>query len=247
MEKRWLIVIPALLILSSCGTKEDTTRKKSTQSTIQQSITKSNKETVERESTQKESSEKETINDEKDSIAKLEDTSDATIYEEAYKEFTMQNNPKGIKQRGGVPVSQRTLHLSGLTQDEYSVIMWGINDYYGNLLENGSLDEEKINELRHKAMENLQNGVYAKREILPYEEVTLENAKSYAQQMIDKTIDIPEVLLIDPEIDSDGNFKVYYQTSPGTGGNGYIVITKDKIGRRYTSVDTQLGEAVQLE
>ncbi len=31
--------------------------------------------------------------------------------------------------------------------------------------------------------------------------------------------------------------------SPGTDGNGYIVITKDKIDRRYTIVGTQLLEA----
>lgn len=35
----------------------------------------------------------------------------------------------------------------------------GINDYYGNLLENGSLDEDKVNELRYKAMKNLYNGI----------------------------------------------------------------------------------------
>ncbi|UNM88746.1 hypothetical protein [Vagococcus sp. CY52-2] len=38
-------------------------------------------------------------------------------------------------------------------------------------------------------------------------------------------------------------FKAPYQTSPGTDGNGYIVITKDKIDRRYTIVGTQLLEA----
>ena len=35
-------------------------------------------------------------------------------------------------------------------------------------------------------MKNLYNSVYAKLDILPYEEVTLKNAKSYAQQVIDK-------------------------------------------------------------
>ena len=92
-------------------------------------------------------------------------------------------------------------------------------------------------------MKNLYNGVYAKLDILPYEEVILKNAKSYAQQVIDKnqiSLRFYQLILILIQMVL---FKAPYQTSPGTDGNGYIVITKDKIDRRYTIVGTQLLEA----
>lgn len=254
-KAKWLITIPTLFMLVSCGTNESSSvkdsefSKETTQSSSQTSSEKQKeaKEKLEKEKSEKEKQEKEKA--EQDKIAKLEDTTDAAKYEEAYQKYSMQNNPKGVIQRGGSPISQRVLHLAGLTQEEYTNIMWGIYDYYGAAIEDGSLSEEKATELQTTAFENLKNGTYAKREIEPYEEVTLENAKFYAQQMIDKSMKGLTVTptLIDPEIDGNGNFKIPYQIGPGSGGNGYIIITKDKIGRRYENNGNQLGDAIQLE
>lgn len=244
-KAKWLITIPTLFMLVSCGTNESSSAKdgESSKETTQSSTqTSSEKQKEDTEKLEKEKAEQ-------DRIAKLEDTTDATKYEEAYQQYSMQNNPKGVTQRGNSRISQKTLQLAGLTQEEYTNIMWGIYDYYGAAIEDGSLSEEKATELQTTAFENLQNGSYAKREIEPYEEVTLENAKSYAQQMIDKSMEGLTVTptLIDPEIDENENFKIHYQLGSGSGGNGYIIINEDKMGRRYSNNGTQLGDAIQLE
>lgn len=185
---------------------------------------------------------------EQNRINEITSTENFEKYIEAYNEFSMQENPKGITQRGGswdgIPELSASL---GLTEKEYESLVWGIVDYYGNALEQKWITEEQYNSLTREADGKLHNGDYAMHPIVASQQVTRNNVLQYVEKYVaEATGWALEYMEIREE---DGGFKVYFisQDPEEKAKKGYINVTYAGVVSRHHNVGGDpLGEVLQI-
>lgn len=245
--KRGTLLISLLFLLSACTTK--TLQSVDKGSTEKQEITKTVKKTsssAEKEQKAREQVEKTAKEAEEKKIQELTSTDDAAKYELAYQEYTEKGNPMPPEQRGVSGKPSGFFESVGLTIEDYNTIFWGIYDYYGSAIKASHLTEEKGAALIKEAHDRLIKGDYAKKEIVPMSVVTLDNAPEYAQQYFDKASLDWQVVFFDVTQDENGHFKVSFEGQSKL-QRGYILITKDRVGRRFSFGGSQLGETLMLD
>lgn len=245
--KRGTLLISLLFLLSACTTK--TLQSVDKGSTEKQEITKTVKKTsssAEKEQKAREQVEKTAKEAEEKKIQELTSTDDAAKYELAYQEYTEKGNPMPPEQRGMAPRASGFFESVGLSVEEYNDIFWGIYDYYGSAIKEGELTQENGTALTQEAHQKLNKGEYAKKEIVPMPVVTKENAPEYAQQYFDKSSLDWQVTFFDVTQNENGNFKVPFEGQTKS-QRGYILITKERVGMRFTFLDAQLGETLILD
>ncbi|MGX7029782.1 hypothetical protein ACWN8B_00160 [Vagococcus zengguangii] len=162
---------------------------------------------------------------------------------QAYNEFSMNGNPMPPEQRGSV----RPSDSSGLSGEEYNIILWGIVDYYGNAYQNGWISEEQNSTAQKLATDKLYNGGYSDQSnnddlVNITSENVIEYVDEYVRTYTDWNLSYPEVKLADDGI----SLQVHFESELGSPNRGYFLVSPHGTIARYSTVGEPLKRLEDL-
>lgn len=225
MKKISLLIITSAMVLtlSACATKQK--EKETVSSAKEEEVNKKEKqqeEKQEKEKQEKEKKEKEK-KEKENQLAEILSTDNPQKYIDAYNQFTMQGNPMPPQQRGSSPAPE----TSGLSGQDYQVILWGIMDYYGNAYNEGLITEEQNQETKKQAVDKLAAGAYGDpSKVKEQVTITSDNVIDYLDAYVKDNSDL-SLSYLEVKLAEDGmSQQVYFEsTVVGSPARGYFIVT----------------------